>query len=53
VAAILLGDNQQMGKDVGDTHGLEIFLLQAGMAMERALLERRLRELARNKSGAP
>ncbi len=51
VAAILLGDNHQLGNDLGDTHGLEIFLLQAGMAMERALLERRLRELARRDGG--
>lgn len=46
VPAILLGDNQQLGKDLGDTQGLEIFLLQAGLAMERTLLERRLKELS-------
>ena len=46
VPAILLGDNHQLGKDLGDTQGLEIFLLQAGLAMERTLLERRLKELS-------
>lgn len=47
VVAILLGDSQQLGQHLRETQGLEIFLLQAGMAMERALLERRLRELGR------
>jgi hypothetical protein len=28
---------------IGDTESLEIFLSQAGLAMEKALLERRLR----------
>lgn len=43
VAAILLGDNPS-GKPLGATEGLEIFLQQAGLAMDRALLERRLEE---------
>lgn len=42
VAALLYGDNLPEEKTVGDTESLEIFLAQAGIAMERALLERRL-----------
>jgi hypothetical protein len=43
VAAILFGDNPS-GKPLGVTDSLEIFLQQAGLAMDRALLERRLEE---------
>jgi GAF domain-containing protein len=42
VVAILYGDNLPELKPVGDTEALEIFLSQAGLAMEKALLERRL-----------
>ncbi|MBI3399158.1 MAG: DUF4388 domain-containing protein [Deltaproteobacteria bacterium] len=42
VAALLYGDNVPEEKPIGDTESLEIFLAQAGIAMERALLERRL-----------
>lgn len=42
VAALLYGDNVPDERPIGDTESLEIFLAQAGMAMERALLERRL-----------
>jgi len=41
--AILYGDNLPDKRPVGDTAALEIFLSQAGLAMEKALLERRLR----------
>jgi FixJ family two-component response regulator len=41
--AVLYGDNLPGKKPVGDTAALEIFLSQAGLAMEKALLERRLR----------
>lgn len=43
VVAILYGDNAPQKKVIGDTESLEIFLSQAGLAMEKALLERRLR----------
>jgi CheY-like chemotaxis protein len=43
VAAILFADNPS-GKPLGPTDGLEIFLQQAGLAMDRALLERRLED---------
>lgn len=45
IAAILYGDNLPESKEIGDTESLEIFLAQAGLAMEKALLERRIQEL--------
>ncbi|MCK4507398.1 MAG: hypothetical protein KAU27_02580, partial [Desulfuromonadales bacterium] len=42
VVAVLYGDNLPDKKPVGDTESLEIFLSQAGLAMEKALLERRM-----------
>ncbi|ABA88653.1 response regulator, PATAN and FRGAF domain-containing [Syntrophotalea carbinolica DSM 2380] len=42
VVAILYGDNLPDHTSVGNTEALEIFLSQAGMAMEKALLEGRL-----------
>ena len=42
VVAVLYGDNLPEQKQIGDTEALEIFLSQAGLAMEKALLERRL-----------
>lgn len=44
VVALLYGDNLPEKAQIGDTTSLEIFLSQAGMAMERALLQRRLKE---------
>lgn len=44
VVAVLYGDNLPEGKAIGDTDSLEIFLSQAGLAMEKALLQRRLKE---------
>jgi len=43
VVAVLYGDNLPQSSPIGDTESLEIFLSQAGLAMEKALLERRLR----------
>ncbi|MBE0597006.1 MAG: DUF4388 domain-containing protein [Desulfuromonadales bacterium] len=43
IVAILYGDNLPEYRPIGDTEALEIFLSQAGLAMEKALLERRLR----------
>lgn len=48
VAAVLYGDNPS-GQPLGPTDGLEIFLQQAGLAMDRALLERRLEESKRQR----
>ncbi|GFE58164.1 DUF4388 domain-containing protein [Geobacter sp. AOG1] len=44
VVAVLYGDNLPEQKPVGDTDSLEIFLSQAGMAMEKVLLQRRLQD---------
>jgi hypothetical protein len=43
VVAVLYGDNLPEKRAIGETESLEIFLSQAGLAMEKALLERRLR----------
>ncbi|MBT0662987.1 response regulator [Geobacter pelophilus] len=44
VVAVLYGDNGFDPRPIGDTDSLEIFLSQAGIAMEKALLQRRLKE---------
>jgi len=48
VIAILYGDNAVSGKPLTDLTGLEIFMTQAGMAMEKALLEMQLLHLQRH-----
>jgi len=50
VAAVLYGDNLPEGKPIPNIAGLEIFIHQAGLAMEKALLERKIMELERLKS---
>jgi CheY-like chemotaxis protein len=44
VVALLYGDNLPEQRPVGETEALEIFLTQAGLALEKAILERRLLE---------
>ena len=44
VVAILYGDNLPQALPVGETEALEIFLMHAGLTMEKNLLERRLRD---------
>jgi CheY-like chemotaxis protein len=46
VFAILYGDNARSGRPVGDLRALEIFLSQAGIALENAFLQRRIATLA-------
>lgn len=48
VIAVLYGDNLPENRPVSNTESLEIFLSQAGLAMERALLERKLMESNRS-----
>jgi hypothetical protein len=48
VVAVLYGDNLPDSGPVGDTDSLEIFLTQAGLAFEKAILERRIREMSRS-----
>lgn len=43
IVAILYGDNLPEQKRIGNTAGLEIFLSHAGLAMDKAFLERMLR----------
>ena len=50
VVAILYGDNLLERKPLGDTDSLEIFLSQAGVAMEKGLLAQRLKNRAREGS---
>lgn len=42
VVAILYGDNLPEKKLIGDVEAFEVFISQAGLAMEKVLLERRL-----------
>lgn len=49
VVAILYGDNLPEKTPVPSISGLEIFVHQAGLAMEKALLERKILELERLK----
>ncbi len=46
VFGILYGDNAGSGRPVGDLRALEIFLSQAGIALENAFLQRRIATLA-------
>ncbi|MRR39426.1 diguanylate cyclase, partial [bacterium] len=48
VVAILYGDNLAERRPIAGTEALEIFLSQAGIAMEKALLERRLMNSSRS-----
>jgi hypothetical protein len=43
--ALLYCDNVSTGEDFFETDGLEIFISQAGIALEKALLQKRLQEL--------
>jgi len=45
VVAMLYCDNAPSGEPFAHTEGLEIFINQAGLALEKALLERRLRQI--------
>ncbi len=45
VVALLLCDNLTTGDRIGETEGLEIFIEQAGLALEKSLLQRRLQEM--------
>ena len=50
VAAILYGDNLPDDRPIPGISGLEIFVHQAGLAMEKALLERKISELEKQLS---
>jgi CheY-like chemotaxis protein len=48
VVALLYADNAISGDPLPDLSGIEIFMAQAGLAMEKALLERQLMHLKRS-----
>ena len=48
VVALLYADNAISGEAMPDLSGIEIFMAQAGLAMEKALLERQLMHLKRS-----
>ena len=50
VLTILYGDNAKSGKTLGMPRGLELMLAQAGMALENALLQRKLKTLGEGRS---
>ncbi len=49
VALIVYGDNLPEGKPIQGVETLEIFMNQAGMALEKALLEKRIAELQKER----
>lgn len=49
VALVVYGDNLPDNKPIRDVDTLEIFMSQAGMALEKALLEKKLAELQRER----
>lgn len=47
-SALLYCDNFPSGDAIGSTEGLEIFISQAGMALEKSLLQRKIQEMQNN-----
>jgi len=45
VVALLFCDNLTIGESLGESEGLEIFIDQAGLALEKSLLQRRIQEM--------
>jgi len=45
VVALLYCDNSLSGEDFAETEGLEIFIDQAGLALEKSLLQKRLQDM--------
>ena len=52
VVALLYADNVNTGAPITETEGLEIFISQAGLALEKALLQRRIQEMEKGKGSA-
>ena len=52
VVAVLYGDNLPGGAPIGDTSALEVVLHEAGLALDRAVLERALAEAETRGSGS-
>ena len=49
MAALLYADNVTTGAAISETEGLEIFISQAGLALEKALLQRRIQEMEKGR----
>jgi len=52
VVTVLYGDNAFSGESMKDMTGIEIFIAQAGLALERALLELQLLSLKKGQPGS-
>lgn len=53
VVALLYCDNAATGEGFSETEGLEIFISQAGLALEKSLLQRKLQEMQKNAGKIP
>ncbi len=53
VVALLYCDNASAGEGSSETEGLEIFISQAGLALEKSLLQMRLQEIQKTGGKAP
>ncbi|HXX54331.1 MAG TPA: GAF domain-containing protein, partial [Thermodesulfovibrionales bacterium] len=53
VVALLYCDNAGTGEVFSETEGLEIFISQAGLALEKSLLQRKLQELQKDAGKIP
>jgi hypothetical protein len=53
VVALLYCDNASTGEDFSETEGLEIFISQAGLALEKSLLQRKLQEMQKDAGKIP
>ena len=45
IAGMFYGDNSPQNKPIGSIHGLEILMIEAGLAMEKRLLRSRLAQV--------
>lgn len=53
VVALLYFDNANNGEGFSESEGLEIFISQAGLALEKSLLQRKLLDLQKTQGNAP
>jgi len=53
VVALLYCDNAATGEGFSETEGLEIFISQAGLALEKSLLQRKLQEMQKDAGKIP
>jgi len=53
VVALLYCDNAASGEIFSETEGLEIFISQAGLALEKSLLQRKLQEMQKTAEKIP